>query len=178
MAMNIPAPVQILGGTKAEIAERIGSDRELNWAEDTHELYVHDGVTKGGHLVGGGGGTEVTAGPGIKVKSGEVSVDAVSSFAMATSVVSSGKLCGSCAKVTDVDTAASNADNLRGNYYSFGASTAGSLPFGNNLTQYISLGKIQIATDGERIAVRKHTSAAPPFEWTPWNYFSGTLDSQ
>lgn len=177
MAMNIPNPVQILGGTKAEIAERIGSDREINWAEDTHELYVHDGVTQGGHLVGGGG-TEVTAGPGIKVKSGEVSVDAVSSFARAHSGISSGKLCGSCAKATDVDTAASNADNLRGNYYSSGASTAGTLPFGSIITQYISLGRIQIATDGERIAVRKHTSVVPPFEWTPWNYFSGTLDSQ
>lgn len=176
MAMNIPVPVQILGGTKAEIAERIGSDRELNWAEDTHELYVHDGVTQGGHLVGGG--SALTAGPGVKINDEEISVDAVSSFAMAHSFVSKGKLCGSCAKVTDIDTAASSADNLRGNYYSFGVSTAGSLPFGSNLTQYISLGKIQIATDGERIAVRKHTSAVLPFEWTPWNYFSGTLDSQ
>lgn len=125
-----------------------------------------------------GGGSSLTAGPGVKINDEEISVDAVSSFAMATPVISNGKLCGSCARTTDVDAAASNADNLRGNYYSFGSSTAGTLPFGTNITQYISLGKMQIATDGERIAVRKHTSAAPPFEWTPWNYFSGTPDSQ
>lgn len=125
-----------------------------------------------------GGGSSLTAGPGVKINDEEISVDAVSSFAMATPVISNGKLCGSCARTTDVDAAASNVDNLRGNYYSFGSSTVGTLPFGTNLTQYISLGKMQIATDGERIAVRKHTSAVPPFEWTPWNYFSGTPDSQ
>lgn len=176
MAMNISAPVQILGGTKAEIAERIGSDRELNWAENTHELYVHDGVTQGGHLVGGG--SALTAGPGVKINDEEISVDAVSSFAMAHSIVTNGKLCGSCARATDVDAATSNMDNIRGNYYSYGSSAAGTLPFGTNLTQYISLGRMQIATDGERIAVRKQTSVVPPFEWTPWNYFSGTPDSQ
>lgn len=77
MAMNIPAPVQILRATQAEIAERTGANGELNWAEDTHELYIHDGTTKGGHLIAGdgGGSTGVTAGDGITVTDGTVAVD-------------------------------------------------------------------------------------------------------
>ena len=77
MAMNIPAPVQILRATQAEIAERTGANGELNWAEDTHELYIHDGMTKGGHLIAGdgGGSTGVTAGDGITVTDGTVAVD-------------------------------------------------------------------------------------------------------
>ena len=54
MQINIENPPQIIRGGKASISARTGKDGELNWATDTHELYIHDGVTPGGHRVGGG----------------------------------------------------------------------------------------------------------------------------
>ena len=54
MASNLSHPIQLLRGTKATIAGRIGEMGEMNYAYDTHELYAHDGVTPGGYLIGGG----------------------------------------------------------------------------------------------------------------------------
>ena len=54
MPINTENPIQIIRGDKASISARTGKDGEPNWATDTHELYVHDGVTPGGHRVGGG----------------------------------------------------------------------------------------------------------------------------
>lgn len=54
MPINTENPIQIIRGDKASISARTGKDGEPNWATDTHELYIHDGVTPGGHRVGGG----------------------------------------------------------------------------------------------------------------------------
>ena len=56
MAILTNEPVQIIRGLKADIAQRTGSDGELNWATDSKELYIHDGKTRGGHLIGSAGG--------------------------------------------------------------------------------------------------------------------------
>ena len=66
MAINLKDTVQIIRGRKADIAQRTGANGELNWAEDTFELFIHDGKTKGGHYIGGVSGT-VKAGNGITV---------------------------------------------------------------------------------------------------------------
>ena len=66
MAINLKDTVQIIRGRKADIAQRTGTNGELNWAEDTFELFIHDGKTKGGHYIGGVSGT-VKAGNGITV---------------------------------------------------------------------------------------------------------------
>ena len=68
MAILTDEPVQIIRGLKADIAQRTGSDGELNWATDSKELYIHDGKTRGGHLIGSAGGSAViTGGAGIAV---------------------------------------------------------------------------------------------------------------
>lgn len=68
MAILTNEPVQIIRGIKADIAQRTGSDGELNWATDSKELYIHDGKTRGGHLIGSAGGsTVITGGAGIAV---------------------------------------------------------------------------------------------------------------
>lgn len=68
MAILTNEPVQIIRGLKADIAQRTGSDGELNWATDSKELYIHDGKTRGGHLIGSAGGsTVITGGAGIAV---------------------------------------------------------------------------------------------------------------
>lgn len=68
MAILTNEPVQIIRGLKADIAQRTGSDGELNWATDSKELYIHDGKTRGGHLIGSAGGSAViTGGAGIAV---------------------------------------------------------------------------------------------------------------
>lgn len=54
MPINTENPIQIIRGDKASISARTGKDGEPNWATDTHELFIHDGVTPGGHKVGGG----------------------------------------------------------------------------------------------------------------------------
>lgn len=59
MPINTENPIQIIRGDKASISARTGKDGEPNWATDTHELYIHDGVTPGGHKVGGGQGTDI-----------------------------------------------------------------------------------------------------------------------
>lgn len=68
MAINLRDTVQIIRGKKADIAARTGVNGELNWADDTYELYIHDGKTRGGHLIGSAGGSAViTGGAGIAV---------------------------------------------------------------------------------------------------------------
>jgi hypothetical protein len=49
--------VQLLRGTTAEVAAYIGKVGELTVDTDLWLLYVHDGTTPGGHLVGGGNTT-------------------------------------------------------------------------------------------------------------------------
>lgn len=72
MAILTNEPVQIIRGLKADIAQRTGSDGELNWATDSKELYIHDGKTRGGHLIGSAGGsTVITGGAGIAVSTSD-----------------------------------------------------------------------------------------------------------
>lgn len=72
MAILTSEPVQIIRGLKADIAQRTGSDGELNWATDSKELYIHDGKTRGGHLIGKVSGTaSVVGGAGIAVSTSD-----------------------------------------------------------------------------------------------------------
>lgn len=72
MAILTNEPVQIIRGLKADIAQRTGSDGELNWATDSKELYIHDGKTRGGHLIGKVSGTaSVVGGAGIAVSTSD-----------------------------------------------------------------------------------------------------------
>ena len=72
MAILTNEPVQIIRGLKADIAQRTGSDGELNWATDSKELYIHDGKTRGGHLIGKASGTAgVVGGAGIAVSTSD-----------------------------------------------------------------------------------------------------------
>ena len=142
MAMNIPAPVQILRGTKAEIAERTGKMGELNWAEDANELYMHDGTTKGGHLIGGG---IYTAGGGIKIdEDGVISVNAMGDFAGYNTRLFDGKLFGIAEDTDeDIDSLVTNINNMR-SYYRVGLHNAGTRPFSDRFIMIV-LGLTQIA---------------------------------
>lgn len=72
MAINLRDTVQIIRGKKADIAARTGVNGELNWADDTYELYIHDGKTRGGHLIGKASGTAgVVGGAGIAVSTSD-----------------------------------------------------------------------------------------------------------
>lgn len=72
MAINLKDTVQIIRGKKAGIASRTGANGELNWADDTYELYIHDGKTRGGHLIGKASGTAgVVGGAGIAVSTSD-----------------------------------------------------------------------------------------------------------
>lgn len=72
MAILTNEPVQIIRGLKADIAQRTGSDGEFNWATDSKELYIHDGKTRGGHLIGKASGTAgVVGGAGIAVSTSD-----------------------------------------------------------------------------------------------------------
>ena len=72
MAINLKDTVQIIRGKKADIAARTGANGELNWADDTYELYIHDGKTRGGHLIGKASGTAgVVGGAGIAVSTSD-----------------------------------------------------------------------------------------------------------
>lgn len=72
MAINLKDTVQIIRGKKADIAARTGANGELNWAEDTYELYIHDGKTRGGHIIGKTSGTAgVVGGAGIAVSTSD-----------------------------------------------------------------------------------------------------------
>lgn len=72
MAINLKDTVQIIRGKKTDIAARIGANGELNWADDTYELYIHDGKTRGGHLIGKASGTAgVVGGAGIAVSTSD-----------------------------------------------------------------------------------------------------------
>lgn len=72
MAINLRDTVQIIRGKKAGIAARTGVNGELNWADDTYELYIHDGKTRGGHLIGKASGTAgVVGGAGIAVSTSD-----------------------------------------------------------------------------------------------------------
>lgn len=72
MAINLKDTVQIIHGKKADIAARTGANGELNWADDTYELYIHDGKTRGGHLIGKASGTAgVVGGAGIAVSTSD-----------------------------------------------------------------------------------------------------------
>lgn len=72
MAINLKDTIQIIRGKKADIAARIGTNGELNWAEDTYELYIHDGKTRGGHIIGKSSGTVgVVGGAGIAVSTSD-----------------------------------------------------------------------------------------------------------
>lgn len=72
MAINLKDIVQIIRGKKTDIAARIGANGELNWADDTYELYIHDGKTRGGHLIGKASGTAgVVGGAGIAVSTSD-----------------------------------------------------------------------------------------------------------
>ena len=72
MAILTNEPVQIIRGLKADIAQRTGSDGEFNWATDSKELYIHDGKTRGGHLIGKVSGTAgVVGGAGIAVSTSD-----------------------------------------------------------------------------------------------------------
>lgn len=72
MAINLRDTVQIIRGKKADIAARTGANGELNWADDTYELYIHDGKTRGGHLIGKASGTAgVVGGAGIAVSTSD-----------------------------------------------------------------------------------------------------------
>lgn len=61
MPINTENPIQIIRGDKASLSARTGKDGELNWATDTHELYIHDGKTRGGHLIGKTSGTGLSS---------------------------------------------------------------------------------------------------------------------
>lgn len=72
MAINLKDTVQIIRGKKIDIAARTGANGELNWADDTYELYIHDGKTRGGHLIGKASGTAgVVGGAGIAVSTSD-----------------------------------------------------------------------------------------------------------
>lgn len=72
MAINLKDTVQIIRGKKTDIAARTGANGELNWADDTYELYIHDGKTRGGHLIGKASGTaSVVGGAGIAVSTSD-----------------------------------------------------------------------------------------------------------
>lgn len=72
MAINLRDTVQIIRGKKTDIAARTGANGELNWADDTYELYIHDGKTRGGHLIGKASGTAgVVGGAGIAVSTSD-----------------------------------------------------------------------------------------------------------
>ena len=72
MAINLKDTVQIIRGKKADITARTGANGELNWADDTYELYIHDGKTRGGHLIGKASGTaSVIGGAGIAVSTSD-----------------------------------------------------------------------------------------------------------
>lgn len=72
MAINLRDTVQIIRGKKTDIAARTGVNGELNWADDTYELYIHDGKTRGGHLIGKASGTAgVVGGAGIAVSTSD-----------------------------------------------------------------------------------------------------------
>lgn len=72
MAINLKDTVQIIRGAKADIASRTGANGELNWADDTYELYIHDGKTRGGHLIGKASGTaSIVGGVGIAVSTSD-----------------------------------------------------------------------------------------------------------
>lgn len=72
MAINLKDTVQIIRGKKTDIAARTGANGELNWADDTYELYIHDGKTRGGHLIGKASGTAgVVGGAGIAVSTSD-----------------------------------------------------------------------------------------------------------
>ena len=167
MAMNIPAPVQILRATQAEIAERTGANGELNWAEDTHELYIHDGVTKGGHLIAGGG-----AGAGVEISDdGVISVRLDDAFATAESNISNGIIGRSDIFVGNLDTLDSGYSNIR-RYYKIDSFATGSKPFGNISFILVDLGLSQVAIAESKIAVRSRTSTNNP--WPEWVMVSGT----
>lgn len=72
MAILTNETVQIIRGLKADIAQRTGSNGEFNWATDSKELYIHDGKTRGGHLIGKASGTAgVVGGAGIAVSTSD-----------------------------------------------------------------------------------------------------------
>ena len=72
MAINLKDIIQIIRGKKTDIAARTGANGELNWADDTYELYIHDGKTRGGHLIGKASGTAgVVGGAGIAVSTSD-----------------------------------------------------------------------------------------------------------
>lgn len=72
MAINLKDAVQVIRGKKVDIAARTGANGELNWADDTYELYIHDGKTRGGHLIGKASGTaSVVGGVGIAVSTND-----------------------------------------------------------------------------------------------------------
>lgn len=172
MAMNIPAPVQILRATQAEIAERTGANGELNWAEDTHELYIHDGVTKGGHLIAGGGGGSYSAGAGVEISDdGVISVRLDDAFATAESNISNGIIGRSDIFVGNLDTLDSGYSNIR-RYYKIDSFATGSKPFGNISFILVDLGLSQVAIAESKIAVRSRTSTNNP--WPEWVMVSGT----
>lgn len=172
MAMNIPAPVQILRATQAEIAERTGANGELNWAEDTHELYIHDGVTKGGHLIAGGGGGSYSAGAGVEISDdGVISVRLDDAFATAESNISNGIIGRSDIFVGNLDTLDSGYSNIR-RYYKIDSFATGSKPFGNISFILVDLGLSQVAIAESKIAVRSRTSTNNP--WPEWVMVNGT----
>lgn len=172
MAMNISAPVQILRATQAEIAERTGANGELNWAEDTHELYIHDGVTKGGHLIAGGGGGSYSAGAGVKISDdGVISVRLDDAFATAESNISNGIIGRSDIFAGNLDTLDSGYSNIR-RYYKIDSFATGSKPFGNISFILVDLGLSQVAIAESKIAVRSRTSTNNP--WPEWVMLSGT----
>ena len=56
-------PLQFRRGTETEIQSIVPSSGEPLWATDSLQLYIGDGVTQGGHLVGNGGGGAGPSGP-------------------------------------------------------------------------------------------------------------------
>ena len=172
MAMNIPSPVQILRATQAEIAERTGANGELNWAEDTHELYIHDGVTKGGHLIAGGGGGSYTAGAGVKISDdGVISVRLDDAFATVNSDISNGIIGRSSIFAGNLDTLDSGYSNTR-LYYHVDSFATGSKPFGHISFFLADLGMSQVAIAESKIAVRSRSSTRDP--WPEWVMVGGT----
>lgn len=171
MAMNIPAPVQILRGTKAEIAERTGKMGELNWAEDANELYMHDGATKGGHLIGGG---IYTGGDGISIdQNGKISLDVSSTFGS----VSRGILYGGArtALKEDIDTLDANYASDRYYYFVLVPGATGDLPIFDGQTKsffLVVLGVHQIAFCDGHIAVRYKTGTSAGSTWEDWVYYT------
>jgi hypothetical protein len=66
--------VILRNGTAAQVAVTVGAPGELLVATDTNQLFLQDGVTPGGHLVGGGTGSvtsvQVAGSPGQLTSSG------------------------------------------------------------------------------------------------------------